>query len=146
MIPKHRISTHPGRILLEEFLIPMKIQQTQLAEHVEVPVQRINELVKGKRGVTPATAWLLAAAFQTTPDFWLNLQTQHDLAKHRPDKAPGGIRARRVASRAATRAASASSTSQGKGVSRAVSAAPTSNEGPRLAQRSVRGSRPASGR
>lgn len=84
MIPKHRIPTHPGQILLEEFLIPMQIPQTQLAAHLEVPVQRINEFVKGKRGVTPETAWLLSAAFKTSPDFWMNLQTQHDLARKRP--------------------------------------------------------------
>ena len=84
MIPKHRIPTHPGEVLLEEFLIPMEIPQTRLAAHLKVPIQRINEFVNGKRGVTPETAWLLAAAFKTSPDFWMNLQTQHDLAKNRP--------------------------------------------------------------
>jgi addiction module HigA family antidote len=48
------------------------------------PAQRINEIVRGKRGVTPETAWLLADAFDTTPEFWLNLQAAHDLATHRP--------------------------------------------------------------
>lgn len=84
MIPKNRIPTHPGQVLLEDFLAPMEIPQTQLADHLKVPVQRINELVNGKRGVTPETAWLLAAAFKTSPDFWMNLQMKHDLAKHRP--------------------------------------------------------------
>ena len=83
MIPTHRVPAHPGEILLEEFLNPRKIQQTTLAAHLKVPVQRINELVNGKRGVTPETAWLLAAALETTPEFWMNLQVQHDLAKHR---------------------------------------------------------------
>lgn len=69
----------------------MNIPQTRLAEHLKVPVQRINELVNGKRGVTPETAWFLAAAFKTTPDFWMNLQTQHDLAKNRPTKALAAI-------------------------------------------------------
>jgi addiction module HigA family antidote len=92
MIPKHRIPTHPGQILLEEFLAPMQIPQTQLAAHLDVPVQRINELIKGKRGVTPETAWLLAAAFKTSPDFWMNLQTQHDLARNRPASMLGAIR------------------------------------------------------
>jgi addiction module HigA family antidote len=87
MIPKKRIPTHPGQILLEEFLTPMDIPQTRLAEHLKIPVQRINELVNGKRGITPETAWLLAAAFKTSPDFWMNLQTQHDLAKNRPTNA-----------------------------------------------------------
>jgi antitoxin HigA-1 len=86
MIPKNRIPTHPGVILLEEFLTPMEISQTKLAEHLNIPVQRINELIKGKRGVTTETAWLLAGAFKTTPNFWMNLQTQHDLAKSRPER------------------------------------------------------------
>lgn len=94
MRPKHRIPTHPGQILLEEFLIPMQIPQTQLAAHLKVPVQRINELVKGKRGVTSETAWLLAAAFKTSPDFWMNLQTQHDLAKSQPTNMLDAIRSR----------------------------------------------------
>jgi len=92
VIPKKRIPSHPGEILLEEFLIPMEIPQTRLAEHLKVPVQRINELVKGKRGITSETAWLLSAAFKTTPDFWMNLQTQYDLAKHRPSRSIDVIR------------------------------------------------------
>jgi antitoxin HigA-1 len=92
MIPKNRIPAHPGQILLEEFLQPMEIPQTKLAEHLKVPVQRINELINGKRGITSDTAWLLAGAFKTTPDFWMNLQAQHDLAKHRPAKVVQGIR------------------------------------------------------
>jgi len=85
MIPEHRIPTHPGEILAEEFLAPMEIPQTKLAEKLGVSVQRINELVNGKRGITPDTAWLLAGAFGTTPEFWTNLQTAYDLAKARPD-------------------------------------------------------------
>jgi addiction module HigA family antidote len=92
MIPKNRIPTHPGQVLLEDFLIPMKIPQTQLADHLKISVQRINELVNGKRGVTPETAWLLAAAFQTSPAFWMNLQAQHDLAKNRPTSMLQAIR------------------------------------------------------
>jgi antitoxin HigA-1 len=84
MLPKNRIPTHPGEILLEEFLNPLGLTQVALAEHLEVPVQRINELVRGKRGVTPGTAWLLAGALGTTPEFWINLQTQHDLPQARP--------------------------------------------------------------
>ena len=86
MIPKSRIPTHPGEILLQEFLNPMELSQTTLAAHLRVPVQRINELINGKRGITPDTAWLLAGAFKTTPVFWMNLQAQHDLAKSRPAK------------------------------------------------------------
>jgi addiction module HigA family antidote len=92
MIPKHRVPSHPGQILLEEFLVPMEIPQTRLADHLKVPVQRINELVKGKRGITSETAWLLSAAFKTTPDFWMNLQTQYDLAKNRPSRSVEAIR------------------------------------------------------
>jgi addiction module HigA family antidote len=73
MSPRNRIPTHPGEILSEEFLIPLNLTQVALAEHLGVPVQRINEIVKGKRGITPETAWLFAQAFQTSPEFWMNL-------------------------------------------------------------------------
>ena len=84
MIPSHRSPTHPGEILLEEFLSPLGLTQVQLASHIGVPTQRVNELVRGKRGVTPQTAWLLSKAFSTTPEFWLNLQAVYDLALSRP--------------------------------------------------------------
>ncbi len=84
MQPKNRGPTHPGEILREEFLAPFSQTQVALAEHLRVPVQRINELVRGKRGVTPGTAWLLAQALNTTPQFWLNLQAAYDLALTRP--------------------------------------------------------------
>ena len=84
MLPKNRIPTHPGEILLEEFLNPLGLTQVALAKHLGVSVQRINELVKGKRGVSPETAWLLAQAFGTTPEFWINQQTAHDLVRVRP--------------------------------------------------------------
>lgn len=84
MQPERRIPTHPGEILLEEFLVPLGQTQVALAEHLRIPVQRINELVRAKRGVTPETAWLLAQAFNTTPEFWLNLQSAYDLARNRP--------------------------------------------------------------
>lgn len=84
MIPENRIPTHPGVVLKEEFLILLGLTQVALAKHLGVPTQRINELIRGKRGVTPETAWLLAGAFRTTPQFWLNLQTNYDLAINRP--------------------------------------------------------------
>ena len=87
MIPSHRIPSHPGEILQEEFLTPLAVTQVALAQHIGVSVQRINELVRGKRGITPETAWLLAQAFETTPEFWLNLQATHDLVRSRPTKA-----------------------------------------------------------
>ena len=86
MIPKNRIPTHPGEILLEEFLKPLNLTQVQLASHIGVPVQRINEIVRGKRGVTPDTAWLFSQAFGRTPEFWINLQANHDLARNRPER------------------------------------------------------------
>lgn len=86
MLPKHRTPTHPGKILLEEFLKPLGVTQVAFARHIGVSVQRVNELVRGKRGITPETAWLLAQALGTTPQFWVNLQTNHDLAASRPRK------------------------------------------------------------
>jgi addiction module HigA family antidote len=84
MSPRNRIPTHPGEILSEEFLIPLNLTQVALAEHLGVPVQRINEIVKGKRGITPETAWLFAQALQTSPEFWMNLQIQYDLTLNQP--------------------------------------------------------------
>jgi len=86
MIPTNRVPTHPGRILYEEFLTPLAVTQVALADHIGVSVQRINELVRGKRGITPETAWLLAQALDTSPEFWLNLQALHDLARSRPNR------------------------------------------------------------
>lgn len=86
MLPEHRIPTHPGAMLLHEFLEPLGLTQVAFARHIGVPVQRVNELVRGKRGVTSATAWLLAQALGTTPQFWMNLQSAHDLAKSRPER------------------------------------------------------------
>lgn len=83
MIPKHRLPTHPGEILLEEFLRPLAITQVRFTRHLGIPLQRVNEIVRGKRGVTPATAWLLSQALCTTPEFWVNLQTAYDLAASR---------------------------------------------------------------
>ena len=86
MLPDNRIPTHPGEILLEEFLKPLGISQVAFAKHIGVPLQRINEIIRGKRGVTPETAWLLSQALGTTPELWSNLQWNHDLAKKRPKK------------------------------------------------------------
>jgi addiction module HigA family antidote len=83
MVPEKRIPTHPGEILLEEFLRPLQLTQVQLAKHLGLPTQRINEIVRLKRGVTPETALLLSRALDTTPEFWLNLQGAYDLAKAR---------------------------------------------------------------
>lgn len=95
MIPENRIPTHPGEMLKEEFLDPMGLPQTALADKLGIPVQRINEIVNGKRGVTPDTAWLFAGAFGTTPEFWMNLQIGYDLVKHRPERMIQRIKAAR---------------------------------------------------
>ena len=78
-IPSDRTPTHPGEMLLEEFLLPMKITQRQLAEEIHVPYQRVNDLINGRRGITPSTALRLAKYFNMTPDFWMNLQARWDL-------------------------------------------------------------------
>lgn len=78
-IPTHRAPTHPGEMLSEEFLKPMGLTQRQLADSIHVPYQRINEIVNGRRGVTPSTALRLSKYFGVSPDFWLNLQLRWDL-------------------------------------------------------------------
>jgi antitoxin HigA-1 len=84
MLPKHRIPAHPGMILAEEFLKPSGITQVDLAARIKVPTQRVNEIIHGKRGVSPATAWLFSQAFGTSPEFWINLQSNYDLSVSRP--------------------------------------------------------------
>jgi addiction module HigA family antidote len=90
MLPTHRIATHPGQILLQEFLEPLDLTQAALARALAIPLNRVNELVRGKRGITPETALLLAGYFKNSPEFWMNLQTAHDLSRvrqamrHRP--------------------------------------------------------------
>ena len=86
MLPERRVATHPGEILVEEFLKPLGVTQVAFAKHIEVPVQRVNEIIKGKRGVTAETAWLFAQALGTTAEFWTNLQSAHDLTKARPTR------------------------------------------------------------
>ncbi|XCN72947.1 MAG: HigA family addiction module antitoxin [Candidatus Electrothrix aestuarii] len=78
-IPTHRTPTHPGEMLLEEFLRPMEITQRDLADAIHVPYQRINQIVNGKRGITPSTALRLAKFFDVSADFWMNLQLRWDL-------------------------------------------------------------------
>ncbi|WP_019498229.1 HigA family addiction module antitoxin [Pseudanabaena sp. PCC 6802] len=78
-IPTHRLPTHPGEILLEEFIVPMGLTQREVAQAIHVPYQRLNEIINGRRGVTPSTALRLAKFFSTSADFWLNLQLCWDL-------------------------------------------------------------------
>ncbi|GAB4527890.1 MAG: HigA family addiction module antitoxin [Anaerolineales bacterium] len=78
-VPTSRPPTHPGEMLLEEFLNPMGITQKQLADSILVPYQRINEIINGRRGITPSTALRLAKFFNMSADFWMNLQLRWDL-------------------------------------------------------------------
>lgn len=78
-IPKYRPPTHPGEMLLKEFLEPMEITQQALAKAIDVPYQRVNELVNGKRGITPSTALRLSKFLGNSPNFWLNLQNAWEL-------------------------------------------------------------------
>jgi len=78
-VPTHRPPTHPGEMLLEEFLTPMGLTQRELADAIHVPYQRVNELIHGRRGVTPSTALRLSKFFGVSADFWLNLQLRWDL-------------------------------------------------------------------
>lgn len=79
MLPTNRPPTHPGRILLRQFLEPRKVTQAQLAAKLGVPLQRINGLVNERRSMTPETALMLAREFRNSPEFWMNLQTNYDL-------------------------------------------------------------------
>ena len=79
LLPNNRPPTHPGETLLEDFLKPLEMTQLQLAEKTGMPIQRINTLINGKRGMTAETAILLSEVLNTEPDFWLALQGQFDL-------------------------------------------------------------------
>jgi addiction module HigA family antidote len=87
MLPKNRPPTHPGEMLLREFLEPGEITQTELARHLKWPYARLNEIIKGKRGISPNSALSLGEALGTGPEFWLNLQRDwdlwHSLREHR---------------------------------------------------------------
>ena len=86
MLPDNRVPTHPGEVLLEEFLRHLGLTQVAFARHLGVPIQRVNEIINGKWGITSETAWLLSQALGTTPQFWMNLQSAYDLATGRPDR------------------------------------------------------------
>lgn len=77
------VNPHPGEILLEEFLKPLGLSQNKLAMELRVPCHRVNEIIRGNRGITADTALRLATYFGTTPDFWMNLQQKYDLVKAR---------------------------------------------------------------
>lgn len=79
MIPKNRPPTHPGEILASEFLQPLNITQVDFAKSIGIPLQRVNTIVNGKRGITAETAILFSQKLNTTPEFWMNLQNAWDL-------------------------------------------------------------------
>jgi len=81
MIPKKRKPTHPGEVLLEEYLKPLGMSQVALAAKMGVPIQRVNTLINGKRDMSAETAILLARVLKTSPELWMNLQTTLDLYK-----------------------------------------------------------------
>jgi addiction module HigA family antidote len=87
MIPTHRAPTHPGEMLLEEFLKPLDITQAEAAEKMGISANRLNEVIRGKRGVTADTALRLAKLLKTSPEFWLNLQNAWDLYQARVEMA-----------------------------------------------------------
>jgi addiction module HigA family antidote len=93
MLPSHRTAIHPGQVLLREFLEPLSLSQADLARSLGVPLNRVNELVRGQRGITPETALLLASHFRNSAEFWMNLQTAHDLTRAREAarKAPARV-------------------------------------------------------
>lgn len=95
-VPTHRSPTHPGEMLLEEFLLPMGLTQRELADAIHVPYQRINEIINRRRGITPSTALRLARFFDMSADFWMNLQLRWDLyhAQQAEDKDLKTIRPR----------------------------------------------------
>lgn len=78
-IPTNRPATHPGEILRYDFLEPMGLTQKKLADAIRVPFQRVNEIVSGKRGLTPSTALRLSKFFGNSAGFWMNLQMRCDL-------------------------------------------------------------------
>jgi antitoxin HigA-1 len=87
-IPTQREPTHPGEMLLEEFLTPMGMTQRELADAIHVPYQRINEIINRRRGITPGTALRLAKFFGMTPGFWMNLQLRWDLYQAQKKEKP----------------------------------------------------------
>jgi antitoxin HigA-1 len=79
MLPKKRPPTHPGEMLLEEFLAPLGVTQKEFAEHLGWTYARLNEIVNGRRNISADSALTLGEALKTGPEFWLNLQRDWDL-------------------------------------------------------------------
>jgi antitoxin HigA-1 len=88
---------HPGEILKSEFMKPLGLSAWRLARELEVPAPRINDIVRGKRGISANTALRLGRYFGTSPQFWLNLQNRYDLAEAAKDKTIRNVRTREAA-------------------------------------------------
>jgi antitoxin HigA-1 len=99
---------HPGEILREEYLAPLGMSANALARVISVPANRISAILAGKRGVTADSALRLARAFGTSPEFWLNLQTTHDLRVAEIESGPSVRKVRPVGATVRPRARSAS--------------------------------------
>jgi addiction module HigA family antidote len=113
MLPMNRPPTNPGEMLLEEFLKPRGISQVALAARMDVPV-RVNTMVNGKRGITAERAILLSEVLDTTPEFWMGVQADHDLwhairkrAGAKGRTGPASLRTRRATSSGTGRSRSA---------------------------------------
>jgi antitoxin HigA-1 len=89
-LPRFRITTHPGTVLLEEYIKPLALTQAALAVELGISTNRLNELVRGKRGITADTALRLARRFETSPEFWMNLQSAYELTRARKAMAASG--------------------------------------------------------
>ena len=87
-IPTNRAPTHPGEMLLEEFLKPMGLTQRELADAIHVPYQRVNDIINGRRGITPSTALRLAKYFNMSADFWMNVQLRWDMYFAQQEETP----------------------------------------------------------
>ena len=85
-IPTHREPTHPGEMLLEEFLIPMEITEEKLANAINVPYQLVTEIINKKREITPSIALRLSKFFGMSDDFWISLQLRWDLFKTKKEE------------------------------------------------------------
>jgi len=84
MIPKYRTPTHPG-VLIQNVIDELGMTQVELAKRLEIPLQRLNTIIKGKRGVSVDTALRLSKVIRTTPEYWLNLQMAFDLWQAQKD-------------------------------------------------------------
>jgi antitoxin HigA-1 len=93
MIPTNRVSTHPG-VFVRDNLQELGWSQIDFARYCGMSLQRLNEIINGKRGVTADTAWVFGQAFGTSPEFWMNGQALHDLSRNRPTKKLAPIKAK----------------------------------------------------